>query len=55
MPAAGRAEQTLTAGGLMVRYCGLETTQRERKTGREVKFCFCFFVVVTVGVGLRLR
>lgn len=28
MPATGRAEQSLTAGGLMVRYCGLETTER---------------------------
>lgn len=50
MPAAGRAEKTLTAGGLMVLCCGLETIQREKEG--EGSF---FFLVVTVGVGLELR
>lgn len=62
MPAACRAEETLTVGGLMVRYCGVETTERERGRGgkregdKEVeagKFCFvCSLCAVTVGVGV---
>lgn len=41
MPAACRAEETLTVGGLMVRYCGVETTEKEREgegeREREIK------------------